>query len=92
MIETMISDCYKQVHSQLTTQPVRLHADVCVFALEMVRWTGFISGTVGVILISRIAILAVVDAVAQLGLGNALVVGTGEFSLSTGRILTAVLV
>lgn len=61
-------------------EPVRLHADVCFFALEMIQRTCSVARTALVCLIGSEVVLAIVDAVAHLRLRYASIIGAGEFA------------
>lgn len=67
-------------------EPVRLDANVRLFAFEVIQGACSVARTTLVCLIRSNVVLAVIDAVAHLRLRNAAIVGTGEFTWRTGRI------
>lgn len=67
-------------------KPVRLHANVCLFAFEMVQWACSVARAALVCLIGSEVILTIVDAVAHLRLRYASIIGTGEFAHCAGWI------
>lgn len=73
-------------------QPIGFHADVGFVAFEMIRRTSGVGGASLVRLVRSDVVLAVVDAVAQLRVGYATVIGAGELALGARRIDATLLV
>lgn len=73
-------------------EPVRLDADVGLFALEMIGWTSGIHGTALVSLITSDVVLTVVHTVTDLGLRYATLVGTGELAICARPVGAVLLV
>lgn len=73
-------------------QPVRLDADIRLFAFQMVRWTCRVLRTTLVRLVRRAIVFAIVDTVAYLRLRNASSIQTSEFAVNAWRICAALFV
>jgi len=73
-------------------KPVRFHADIRLLALEVIQRTRGVAGTTLVRLVGRNVVLAIVDAVADLRLRDAAVIGTGKLARGTGWINASFLV
>lgn len=73
-------------------QPIGLDANIRLLALEVIGGTGRVPRAAFVGLVTGDVVLAIVDAIADLGLRYAALVGTGELARGAGTIGAALLV